>query len=171
MATAQDVAAAIIDRIGPVDPMKLQKLLFFAQGWSLAWRGEPMFNENIEAWEFGPVVEGLYQTYKDYRYHDIDQARAGDPAALSPDESETLSAVLDRYGEMSGPALSQLTHENSAWDHAYSSRPNLASPRSRQVIDPHELARSLKRGPTAKGDRLGTEGEALLADLLGPLVK
>lgn len=167
MATAQDVAAAIIDRIGPVDPMKLQKLIFFTQGWSLAWRGQPMFNDTIEAWELGPVIEGVYQTYKDYKYHDIQAARAGNAKELTDDEAETLAAVLDTYGHMSGTALSELTHENVAWEHAYGSRPNQASRRSRQPVDRTELARSLKRGSASKGDG---PNEALLSELLGPLV-
>lgn len=38
MATVEDVAAAIISRVGPVDQMRLNKPLYYAQGWSVMWR-------------------------------------------------------------------------------------------------------------------------------------
>jgi uncharacterized phage-associated protein len=144
MATVHDVVAAIIDRLGPVDPMKLQKLLFYAQGWSLAWRGALMFPENVEAWEWGPVVEDVYQTYKDHEAKPIKKAKGGNPNALTADERQTLAAVLDTYGGLSGPELAHTTHDNEAWAAAYARR--TAPHRSRQVIREDELVRALRRG-------------------------
>lgn len=164
MASVHDVAAAIITRLGPTDNMKLQKLLFFAQGWSLAWRGEPLFDESIEAWELGPVVDAAYQVYKDYRWHEIDAPRSGDPGALSEEDRQTLAAVLDLYGAMSGRDLSELTHGNAAWAEAYARRH--APVRSRQIIDPDKLVRALRRGQST--GQLTEDAEVELRQLVEP---
>jgi uncharacterized phage-associated protein len=44
--------------------MKLQKLLYYCQGWHLAWDGEPLFGEEFEAWLSGPVCRELYELHK-----------------------------------------------------------------------------------------------------------
>lgn len=45
--------------------MKLQRLVYFAQGWNLAFVGTPLFDEKIEAWASGPVVRELWELHKD----------------------------------------------------------------------------------------------------------
>ena len=45
---------------------RINKLLYFAQGWHLAKTGEPLFNDNIEAWDYGPVVHSVYSEFKRY---------------------------------------------------------------------------------------------------------
>jgi len=47
-----------------ISNLKLQKLLYYAQGIHLALYGKPLFNDPIEAWQYGPVVDSVYQTYK-----------------------------------------------------------------------------------------------------------
>lgn len=49
-----------------ISNLKLQKLLYYAQGSYLALTNEPLFNENILAWKHGPVVNEVYQVYKKY---------------------------------------------------------------------------------------------------------
>ena len=46
--------------------MKLQKLVYFAYGWSLALRGDPLVNEQVECWDYGPVFPSLYRRTKRY---------------------------------------------------------------------------------------------------------
>jgi uncharacterized phage-associated protein len=50
----------------PVSPMKLQKLVYYCQGWHLAIVGKPLIDEQVEAWKFGPVVETLFHEFKRY---------------------------------------------------------------------------------------------------------
>ena len=57
----------------PVDPMKLQKLVYIAEGWSLVKRHETFLRENVEAWPYGPVVPQLYTAFKSYRAANIDR--------------------------------------------------------------------------------------------------
>ena len=57
MAKVHDVAAYIISKMRGVDAMKLQKLLYYSQAWSLVWDSRPLFPSKIEAWANGPVVQ------------------------------------------------------------------------------------------------------------------
>ncbi len=63
----------------PVTHMRLQKLLYYAQGWALASRGEGLFAGEIQAWRHGPVTPGVYATFKKYGGGTIgaDEARGG----------------------------------------------------------------------------------------------
>jgi uncharacterized phage-associated protein len=59
MASAHDVAAYILSRQGRMTAMKLQKLVYYSQAWSVVWDERPLFPEKIEAWANGPVVRDL----------------------------------------------------------------------------------------------------------------
>ena len=50
----------------PLDPMKLQKLIYFAHGWHLALTSKPLINEHPEAWAYGPVIPSIYHRFKKY---------------------------------------------------------------------------------------------------------
>ncbi|HEX2981988.1 MAG TPA: type II toxin-antitoxin system antitoxin SocA domain-containing protein [Ignavibacteriales bacterium] len=50
----------------PVDPMKLQKLLYFAYGWYYAYYDKPLFRDQLKAWQWGPVIEDIYHAFKKY---------------------------------------------------------------------------------------------------------
>ena len=71
MASVHDVAAAILERTGPIDTFKLQKLAYYCQAWHLVWDEEPLFKARIEAWANGPVVRALYDKHRgSYRVSD-----------------------------------------------------------------------------------------------------
>ncbi len=53
MASCLDVAEYILREMGPVTAMKLQKLVYYSQAWSLVWDEEPIFEEEIQAWANG----------------------------------------------------------------------------------------------------------------------
>lgn len=79
------------------------KWLYLAQGLHLAWFGEPMFDEHIEAWANGPVVT-------DY-WHDLKEGRPEPPARQLDAQMQTvLQSVLDYWGGMSGQERSRMTH-------------------------------------------------------------
>lgn len=113
MATADDVAAAIVERSGQMTAMKLQKLVYYSQAWHLVWEDRPLFPERIEAWANGPVVPSLYQ-----RHRGVFRVRTwkhGSSTNLTREESETIGIVLDAYGPMTAGALSELTHNEPPW--------------------------------------------------------
>src|SRR5271157_4349946 len=48
----------------PIDPMGIQKFVYFAHGWNLAMYGRPLIIQDVEAWDYGPVIRDLYQDFK-----------------------------------------------------------------------------------------------------------
>lgn len=163
MATVRDVAAAIIEDVKPVDHMKLQKLIFYVQGWSLAWTGAPMFTERVEAWRWGPMVDVTWQDYKSYGHDLIESPKSGDSAALTVNERGVLSAVLNRYGNLSALELANMTHENAAWQDAWGDRGD--TDRGRQRMDTELIVQSLRTGSFGHPDQAPTVemDETLLA--------
>jgi uncharacterized phage-associated protein len=113
MSSAHDVAAYILKWRRPLSAMKLQKLVYYAQAWSLVWDDHPLFDEAIEAWANGPVVRELYDLHRgQFEVRDWPQ---GDPDVLDEQARETIEAVLDYYGDRSAQWLSDLTHREQPW--------------------------------------------------------
>jgi uncharacterized phage-associated protein len=52
---AHDVAAAVLAQVGPMEAMRLQKLVYYSQAWHLAFVDEPIFADTIQAWRDGPL--------------------------------------------------------------------------------------------------------------------
>lgn len=109
----EDVAAAILDRLGAIDTMKLQKLVYYCQAWHCAWRDEPMFPEAIEAWKEGPVARRLFAMHKGQ--YMVSCIRQGDASRLDISDEALVDFVCGRYGSLSGRDLSILTHEENPW--------------------------------------------------------
>jgi hypothetical protein len=59
-----DVARYILNKLGGTTSMKLQKLCYYAQAWTLAWDDEPLFAENFQAWAGGPVCYELFKAHQ-----------------------------------------------------------------------------------------------------------
>lgn len=121
MATANDAAAYIVKRLGRCDTMKLQKLLYYSQGWHLAWDSVPLFEDRIEAWANGPVTPSVFHNHRGEFM--VDSWRAGDSARLSQDELETIDAVIEHYSKFTGARLSEMTHEERPWLEARADTP------------------------------------------------
>ncbi|MEW6364443.1 MAG: type II toxin-antitoxin system antitoxin SocA domain-containing protein [Acidobacteriota bacterium] len=113
MASVHDIAAFILKEHGEMTAMKLQKLVYYAQAWSLVWDEAPLFPENIEAWANGPVIPALYQLHRgQFR---VSEWPSGDPSTLTKKERETVRAVLKFYGHRPSQWLSDLTHSETPW--------------------------------------------------------
>ncbi len=93
--------------------MKLQKLLYYSQAWSLVWDDRPLFSSKIEAWANGPVVREVFKAYQGQYL--VSQPKYGNKEALKPKEKETVDAVLKFYGNKPGFYLSELTHRERPW--------------------------------------------------------
>ncbi len=122
MASALDVAQYILDQQGPMTTMKMQKLVYYCQAWSLVWDGKPIFSEDIQAWASGPVVRELYQAHKGAFL--IDRLQGANVENLSTEARETTDAVLRAYGDKSPQWLIDLTHKETPWNEARQGLPD-----------------------------------------------
>ena len=124
MATVFDAAAYILDKYGTMSAMKLQKLIYYSQAWSLVWDDEPLFPERIEAWINGPVVPALYERHKD-EFKVTPEIVGGNPAALTDAQRETVDTVCQVCGALNAQQLSDMTHNEAPWRDARKGlRPN-----------------------------------------------
>jgi len=120
MANVYDVAKYILQKQGRMTTMKLQKLVYYCQAWSLFWDSKPIFDDRIEAWASGPVAPSLYNIHRGV--FETDALPIGNPSTLTKDEIETIDAVLASYGGKSAQWLSDLTHMERPWKQARKGR-------------------------------------------------
>lgn len=113
MATAHDVAAYIVKKLGVLSALKLQKLVYYSQAWSLVWDDRPLFKARIEAWANGPVVPQLYHHHRGA--FQVNAWPWGDTGKLDSKARETIDAVVKFYGHRSSQWLSDLTHMEEPW--------------------------------------------------------
>ena len=95
--------------------MKLQKLLFYAQSAFLAIKGVPLFNNNILAWEHGPVIPEIYDKFKINGNKGITEYNENDLKENSKDDVNLLIDVYNLFGEYSAWCLRILTHSENPW--------------------------------------------------------
>ena len=114
--TAIDVAAYILGKQGDMPAMKLQKLVYYSQAWSLVWDDKPLFQDRIEAWANGPVVRSLYRLLRGQ--YIVTTIPGGHPESLDDTQREPIDAILGFYGTKSSHWLSDLTHMELPWKEA-----------------------------------------------------
>jgi uncharacterized phage-associated protein len=124
MVSVHDVAAYILEKQGAMSAMKLQKLVYYCQAWSLVWEERPLFPEAIEAWANGPVVPELYDIHRGQ--FKLSAWPKGNSANLATTDRETIEAVLEYYGDKSAQWLSDLTHKEDPWREARKYVPELS---------------------------------------------
>lgn len=97
-----------------ISNLKLQKLLYYAQGMYLALYGEPLFEDEIVAWQYGPVVETVYQKYK---ANGSDGIKNFVPPTenFSSNEEAVLQFTQKTFGQFSAWKLADMTHEETPW--------------------------------------------------------
>jgi uncharacterized phage-associated protein len=95
--------------------LKIQKLVYYAQGVHLALTDKPLFEESIEAWAHGPVVPDLYREFKQYGSGSIPSPEEFDLNKFSEEEKETLDEVYSVFGQFSAWKLRNMTHEEAPW--------------------------------------------------------
>lgn len=130
-ASVLDVAAALLDRLGPLDGLQIQKLCYLVQANHLAATGLAAFLEPVEAWANGPVIDKLYQQHK---RQPLITTIPGDPTEVDDTLTDIINEVIGEYGHWSGLQLRALTHGQPPWLDA---REGLApDARSRHHITP-----------------------------------
>lgn len=133
-----DVAAYILLKSGPMTAMKLQKLVYYAQAWSLVWDDKPLFSERVEAWANGPVVRKLYDAHRG-RYR-VSRIGGGFSRKLNLEQRDTVDAVLAYYGDKSSQWLSDLSHMEQPWRETRARHRLAADERGNAVIRYADMA-------------------------------
>lgn len=108
MSKALEISARYFINTLKPDTLKLQKLLYFAQGISYCMNDEELFPEQLEAWVHGPVVPSVYRQYRNYGYNPIDINY--DIDGMEEKQRRVLEHVRDVYGKYDGKYLETLTH-------------------------------------------------------------
>jgi uncharacterized phage-associated protein len=117
---ARDVAEFLLrlsdTEANDITNLKLQKLVYYVQGFHLAMHGATAFNEPIEAWAYGPVVPDLYHAYKGFGRQVIDPTKDYSfTSEITTEQQELIREVYQVYGQYSGIKLMDLTHEERPW--------------------------------------------------------
>lgn len=98
-----------------ISNMKLQKLMYFAQGHALAILDRPLFPEDFEAWRHGPVIPSLYRVYRRFGSEKITPPEMIDLSRFTPEEKDLLESVWLTYGGYSAWGLRNLSHSSTPW--------------------------------------------------------
>lgn len=120
MLTCHDVAKYFLtladeDAGDLISNLKLQKLVYYAQGFHLALNDAPLFEERIEAWQHGPVVPDLYRAYSPFGSAPLPGPTGFDIDQIDTETQELLDEVYEVFGQYSAWKLRNLTHEEPPW--------------------------------------------------------
>lgn len=118
MATAENVAAYMLAQRRVMSGVRLQKLLYYAQAWHLVTMDSPLYDDDITAFEYGPVVRSVWMKHRSkitVKWSD----HLGEPDALTDAEREVVDAVLHAYRENQPFDLADLTHREDPWQDAW----------------------------------------------------
>lgn len=113
-----DVADYILKSIGgEISAMKLQKLCYYSQAWTLAWDGKELFPEEFLRWANGPVCKELFDIHRGMFFA---SPTIIDPMILSGNEFSkcqlrNIDQILEEYGRYAGSDLSEMTHREKPW--------------------------------------------------------
>jgi uncharacterized phage-associated protein len=129
------VAYAETDESGEagLSNLKLQKLLYYAQGHHLGASGHVLFSDPVEAWDHGPVVPNVYHQFKDFDsglIH-LDSKDSFDFPDVDGDTTQFLIDIWDTYGGIAAWKLRDMTHGESPWSQSY-------RPGARHIVIPPE---------------------------------
>lgn len=117
-----------------ISNLKLQKLLYYAEAWSLVIRDQSLFAEDFEAWVHGPVVPIVFRRFKPYRWNEIDEE-------VTPVADKALAAhlleVLRAYGHLTPNQLERLSHSEQPWKDARGNLDPIAA--SNEVISKQSM--------------------------------
>lgn len=118
------VARKIIESSGDnLTPLKLQKLAYYSQAWSLVWEGKPLFDEDFQAWANGPVSVELYAKHKGLYVLEKSFLSDYSDHEFSAEDTHTIDVVLAFYGEKEPFYLSEITHRERPWKDARGETP------------------------------------------------
>lgn len=115
-----NVCLYIIHKLAEIDHLSVQKILFFANGFSKVFLGNNLFKDCPEAWIHGPVYREIYDSLSYYKNNKIDYNELSFDRKfnLSNEEINYLDVVIESFGSYSGSILREMTHMTSPWINA-----------------------------------------------------
>lgn len=110
-----------------ISNLKLQKIMFFVEGWHSATLGRQLIDADFEAWDYGPVISTIYHSFKSWGSEAIegranainlkDGSTAPVKVNLPNDTVDLISFILARYGRLAPAKLVELSHvKDGPWD-------------------------------------------------------
>ena len=110
-----------IEQNEPMTHLKIQKLLYYANGLNLVYFNQPLFDNPIEAWKHGPVVREVYNDLSQYGKRDLMQIPnlLYTEDTLSDDERDIIEMAFREYGRYTALELRNMTHSEPTWIEAY----------------------------------------------------
>jgi len=159
------IGRSIDENVVDMTHMKLQKLAYFAHAWHLAFLGKPLIGEGIQAWQYGPVIEGLYHEFKSYgesriveKAKEMHLTEEGlkylPPVEVNDSEVvNVLDAVWKQYAKYTSIQLSNITHQDGTpWKEVIDKYPESIP---KQVVIPDELIEKYYKEKLKKGGEHG----------------
>ncbi len=129
MYKAIDIARYIIcfanEKEIAITNLRLQKLLYYAQAWYLVNFGKPLFEEKIEAWQFGPVIPAVYDEFKSFGRHPIELDSSSCKKIIENEECiNYLDEFCEQFLQYSTTDLVSMTHNEKPWIEAFKNHDN-----------------------------------------------
>ncbi len=123
---SKTLASYILCKYGSMSHLKLQKLIYFVEGYHLAYfQGKSIVKDDFEAWAHGPVSRTLYNELKEYSILYGDVKYIHEVGTLSPidvvnsilcsSQIELIDEVMELYIRETGMTLEGITHQQSPW--------------------------------------------------------
>ncbi|MDO8057653.1 Panacea domain-containing protein, partial [Candidatus Phytoplasma gossypii] len=118
-----DVADFFLKKDKKINKTKIQKLLYYSQGYYLSKYNNVLFPETIEAWPYGPVISVVYaealrqEIQPSFKYFDFCSKKSHTP--LTEEQKEVLNQVFNKFGHMKASELTKQTHNEEPWKKTY----------------------------------------------------
>ena len=125
MYSVLDVARYVVarsNRAGTISNLKLQKVLYFIQAEFLVVQNMPCFAEQIEVWDFGPVVPVAYYRYRIYGGAAIPLLQDNSFCPFNRKDKKLADGVIDECVKYSAAGLTDIVHRQTPWREAYCRR-------------------------------------------------
>lgn len=99
-----------------ITPMQVLKLVYIAHGWMLALYHRSLIRDEVQAWQYGPVIPKLYNAVRKYKGREVTERLSAPAETIDYSAESIIAQVSEKYGRLTGPALSRLTHApNTPW--------------------------------------------------------
>jgi uncharacterized phage-associated protein len=122
MNRAVEVAKYVINKCNelgrPISNLQLQKILYYIQGIFLGVTGNGVFNEEIEAWQYGPVVPEVYYKFNVYASSEITKKYDVD-LEFEEEEQSIIDMIIEEKSKLSAWQLVSDTHNEMPWLDTY----------------------------------------------------